>query len=523
MTLLDGIAMFGDALYRQKWSLVAAVLAIYLARKFVVYYRLRHLKGPWGSGFTNFYHTRNILGLQVPKWYRDMNHKYGPIARIGPHSLVTSDPDVWQHVNLKAGYTRAGWYYTGARIEYNRDNVFTETDNKEHDRIRKMIAPGFSGRENLELESQIDARLTELITLVRSKYLSTESRIVPMDLASKMQYLTLDVISTVGLGKPFGMLASDADEHGFLQSTAAGLLINNTFMGLGLSWLAQTRLGHLLAPKSTDATGFGKMIGLTFQFINERAANPTNVRSDMLASFIRHGLADDELRSEGLEQVVAGSDTTAAALRGTMLYLMTHKRVYAKLQAEIDANPSPPPPPPPPPPGVAEQSSSSIISIAKAKQLPYLQAVIREAMRVWPPVANLFPRATPPVGDTVMVDGQPIYLPGGVDIGYCALGIHHSKRVYGDDADAFRPERWLVEKDPDRLANMIRVNDLSFGHGRWGCLGKTVAQIELGKTIFELLRNFDWALIDPTNPWSASNVYGLFLISDMWVEVTARR
>lgn len=66
----------------------------------------------------------------------------GPIARIAPNVLITSDPDVWIHVNNKPGYKRSEWYYTACRIEYRRDNVFTQTDNKKHEARRKQMAPG---------------------------------------------------------------------------------------------------------------------------------------------------------------------------------------------------------------------------------------------------------------------------------------------------------------------------------------------------------------------------------------------
>ena len=238
----------------------------------------------------------------------------------------------------------------------------------------------------------------------------------------------------------------------------------------------------------------------------------------MLASFIRHGLTGDELFCEAFEQILAGSDTTASALRVIMLYTMTHPRVYAKLQSEIDAAVKA---------GIAPPSPG-VISDSKAGQLPYLGAVVREAIRVHPPVVNIFSRVVPKGGDTVEVDGKSYYLPGGTRIGYAAWSMHrNNKTVYGEDAHVFRPERWFVpESDPDgkeRLARMIKTNDMVFGYGRWQCLGKTVAMIEIHKAVFELLRNFDFALISPEKPWTKIDTMGLFAISEMWVQVTERQ
>ncbi|KAL3963284.1 hypothetical protein ACCO45_000288 [Purpureocillium lilacinum] len=426
-----------------------------------------------------------MLQNRCHEWYEEANRKYGPIARVAPNVLVTSSPDVWAHVNNKAGYKRSDWYYNACRIEHRRDNVFSQTDVAKHDLRRKQMAPGYSGRENLHLESSIDERLAEFLALIRAKYVSSPDRPgVPLDLGEKVQFFTLDVISGVGLGRPFGMLASDSDVDQYLRSSEDGLRAANAALALGVSWLAHTPLvGRLIAPSPRDGNGFGRMMATCFRYVDARAADPTDKRSDMLASFIRNGLAGDELRSEALEQIIAGSDTTSTGIRGALLHIITNPRVYARLQREVDEAVAT---------GLAPATGSGgIVSLAQTRQLPYLQAVIREALRIWPPPSTSS-RAT--------------------------------EAIYGADAKAFRPERWLVaaEEDPDRHALMLRTNELVFGHGKYQCLGKPVAQLELAKTIFELLRNFDMTLVHPTKPWDARNTLGLFVISDMWVHVTER-
>ncbi|KAL4792674.1 cytochrome P450 [Aspergillus venezuelensis] len=491
----------------------ALILAAYAVKVITDYTKLRRFPGPFWTNFSHWPHSLAFLGGSCHEWYAAINEEYGPIARVAPRILVTSSPDVWMHVNNNPTYKRSDWYYNAARFEYRRDNVFSQTDNAKHDLRRKQMGPGYSGRENLQLEPAIDERVEALIKLVRS-YVSTDRQIVPMDLASKIQYLTLDVISSVGLGQTFGMLDRDEDVDEYLKSSEDSLAVGNVALGLGFSWLRQAPfIGQFIAPSPTDNNGSGKMMATCFRLVDERAAKSTEDRSDMLASFIRHGLTGDELRSEALEQIVAGSDTTAGAIRGTLLHLMTNPRVYLKLQDEIDNAIAS---------GLAPATGKGLISTAETRQLPYLQAVIREALRVWPPVANIFPRDVPAGGDTVVVDGKSVFLPSGVCIGYSAYGMHHSEAIYGKDAKAFRPERWLEESDSDKLTEMTRTNDLIFGYGRFQCLGKPVAQIEIGKTIFELFRNFDLALFYPTHPWDVKNNLGLFAITNLWVQITER-
>ncbi|BCS28749.1 cytochrome P450 [Aspergillus puulaauensis] len=512
---------------------IVGLIAISIFKAITRYTKLRHFPGPPWTAISDWPHSLAMLRGNCHKWYADVSEKHGPVARVAPRVLITSSPEVWMHVNTKAGYKRSDWYYNAARIEYQRDNVFSQTDNAKHEARRKQMAPGYSGRENLDLEKSVDERLTELLHLIRIKYLSSDTCIIPMDLAKKVQYFTLDVISSVGLGKTFGMLQSDRDIDNYLQSSEEGLAIGNTALAMGFSWLTQAPfLGLFIAPSPKDNTGFGKMMASAFRVVDERAASffsassNSKEKSDMLASFMRHGLSGDELRSEALEQIIAGSDTTAAAIRGALLHVITNPRVYRKLQREIDDTVAR---------GDAPASILStstrqdvgLITTAQAAKLPYLQAVIRESMRFFTPVSNIFARDVPKDGDTVVVDGERVFLPGGdgVCIGYSAYAMHRSEQIYGKDADAFRPERWLEsdpESDPTRLARMIRTNDLVFGHGHFRCLGRPVAQIELGKTVFELLRNFDIALMDPTRPWDVRNHLGLFAISNMWVQVMER-
>lgn len=125
------------------------------------------------------------------------------------------------------------------------------------------------------------------------------------------------------------------------------------------------------------------------------------------------------------------------------------------------------------------------------------------------------------------IDEKEYHIPGGTLVGYAAWTMHRDNRSsYGDDTHVFRPERWLVDEsipeEKERLTRMTRTNDMIFGYGRWRCLGRNIALIEIHKCIFELLRNFDLALTNPHKPWNVFNSMGLWEIRDMWVDVTER-
>lgn len=69
----------------------------------------------------------------------------------------------------------------------------------------------------------------------------------------------------------------------------------------------------------------------------------------------------------------------------------------------------------------------------------------------------------------MVIEGSKVFIPGNVSIFPSWVAMHRSK-IYGSDADVFRPERWIDEPDKDKLEAMKRVNDLQFGHSRYVCI-----------------------------------------------------
>jgi cytochrome P450 len=375
---------------------------------------------------------------------------------------------------VRSPYTRSTWFNSATRVEPGKDHVFSQLDEAAHTQRRAQMAPGYSGKENLALESDIDTRLLELLDLIRTEYLSTESHAKPMDLGRKIQYFTLDVISTVGFGQPFGDVKADADLNDYIKSSEDGLAIVTLSMALGLTRCLQwAPLARLLGPSVKDKSGFGKMLATARNLIDARMAKSVEGRSDMLASFVRHGLSRDEVFTEAVLQIMAGSDTTATAIRSTMLYLITHPRVYFRLQKEID-----------------DVVAPGIVSDSCLKQMPYLQAVVREGLRIHPPVTDVVPKKVPKTGDTVVVDGKTYFLPGGTNVSYNAWGVHRNPSIFGSDAHVFRPERWLLEETNEssvaKLAAMRRTTEMIFGYGKYQCLGKPIAWLEITKVVFEV-------------------------------------
>lgn len=385
----------------------------------------------------------------------------GPIARVSPVDVVTSDPDLVKHyLSVRGGYRRSDWYH-GMRFDPSKDNCLSVRNEDQHTELRSKMAMGYSGREVEGLERKIDDTILALIDLLETKYLSK-----PFDLARKAQYFTLDAISIVAYGQPFGFIATDSDCYDYIkmtEETVPAIMVTTV-----IPWLLdilKSPIFKSLLPSEKDRVGFGKVMGIAKQKASERFGADRKIQKDMLGSFVAHGLTEEEAGSEILLQIIAGSDTTATAIRATMLHVIANTRVINALRKEIaTTNPTRP-----------------VITDAEARAMPYLQAIIKEGLRIFPPVAGLMSKDVPEGGDTY----KGIYFPEGTKLGYCAWGIFRRSDIWGDDAAEFRPERWL-EAHPDKLREMESALDVVFSYGRWQCLGKSVAQIELNKIFVEV-------------------------------------
>ena len=112
------------------------------------------------------------------------------------------------------------------------------------------------------MEETIDQNISNLVKLIEAKYLSTETSFRPMDFARKAQFLTLDVISAIAFGEPFGYVTQDEDLYDYIKTTeeTVPMII---LVGV-IPWLMkvlQSPIMKLFMPSHKDALGLGRIMG----------------------------------------------------------------------------------------------------------------------------------------------------------------------------------------------------------------------------------------------------------------------
>nr|RBQ97275.1 hypothetical protein FVER53263_12563 [Fusarium verticillioides] len=428
---------------------IASLFTWLIVSSIVSWYRLRHIPGPFAGKFSYLWVAYiTITGTQHDHLV-NLNRRYGPIVRVGPNEVLVDDPDLVRRVSsTKNTYTKGNWYLGGKFNPYH-DPMFQITDPAQHDRLKSKLSPAYSGRDAPSLEAVVNRQV--------------------------------DVISNLSLGREFGYLKADSDFHGIVKALNEHILIMT--LATDIPWLRNLIFSpmflKLFGPTENDTKGIGPLMKVANTIVRDRYAPEADDQRDMLGSFKRHGLRLEECQAESLFMFLAGSETTASVMRVILLYVIASPHIYQRLKQEMAE-------------AISQGRASSPITDVDSRQLPYLQGVIYEGIRIRPATTGMFFKDVPAGGETM--HGK--YIPPGTSIGINASALLRSEALFGPDPEVFRPERYL-EVDKETSAQMKRDVEIVFGYGRWMCAGKPIAFMELNKVIFELLRVFDFQLVEP--------------------------
>ncbi|KAF6229706.1 hypothetical protein HO173_011352 [Letharia columbiana] len=172
----------------------------------------------------------------------------------------------------RSPYRRGPWNST-TRLTPAIDNVLSERQEGRHDELRKKMVADYAGKENLRLESEIDERKHDLISLIERKYVCT-------DRSRKAQFFTLDVISGWAFDQAFGDLIVDEDLFEYIKTVdkAMHVLLSMSELPEVYSFLETSSLMKLMAPSATDKIGVGKLIAIAKEKVAKRFRDNRKVK-----------------------------------------------------------------------------------------------------------------------------------------------------------------------------------------------------------------------------------------------------
>ncbi len=194
----------------------------------------------------------------------------------------------------------------------------------------------------------------------------------------------------------------------------------------------------------------------------------------------------DKLRNRIVEEarntVGAGTETTASTLSVLTYHLLSNPACLVKLKSELN--------------DTAVASSNQLLDFRTLERLPYLNAVISEALRLTNPVTGRLPRINPRAPTSYTTPSGITYtFPPGTVMSMSMPDLHFNSSIF-PDPHAFKPERWL-EGTWEQKARMQQFF-VPFGKGSRACLGMESARMELLLTAGNLFRRFEMELFETT-------------------------
>ncbi|KAJ7870888.1 cytochrome P450 [Mycena leptocephala] len=209
-------------------------------------------------------------------------------------------------------------------------------------------------------------------------------------------------------------------------------------------------------------------------------------------------LTDNELVACTSMIMFAAVDTTSSSMNRIFHVLAMYPDVQEKLRAEILSVPE-------------QLDHDTLVG------LPYLDGVVREVLRLYPPASpvmyreamtnTVLPLSTPITG----VDGKLMHsipVPKGTLVYIAISAANHNKQMWGDDALEFKPERWQDGKADSVTTKLCGVyrNTMTFTGGGRSCIGFKFAQLEMKVSLCVLLRAFKFSAPDPRIKWRMTGI-----------------
>jgi cytochrome P450 len=208
-----------------------------------------------------------------------------------------------------------------------------------------------------------------------------------------------------------------------------------------------------------------------YKLIEQRRAEKQDV-GDVLSLLLsaydeEHSLTDTQIRDHIMTFVAAGHETTSLALTWTFYLLSEHPSVYEKLREELQS--------------VLGDSTPTLDTIGK---LPYLEWVLNESMRLYPPAWSQGRRAV----EAFDLDGY--HFPAGTMLMFSQWVMHRLPDIW-EASDEFRPERW----DPVSGQKVPQWAYFPFGGGPRICIGMPFAQLEAKLLLAIILQHYRLQLV----------------------------
>ncbi|KAH9965228.1 cytochrome P450 [Russula dissimulans] len=496
------------------WTLIAYSLflvCIYGTRKARRKTPLNDLPGPQPESFL-LGNLRQLMREQVGSYDVRLQENHGMVANIkapfGDDRLWVSDPKAIQYILQTSRYNFVKPYAARFALNAATGPGVNGAEGQDHFRQRRIISPAFG---SLETRAQVPVFRQCARQLVqefkdRTKSLDSREENIP-------DFLSPAVLHALGLAAFNYDFRGDGEDRAEFFASLRGFMAKG--FGLPSDWkvFCQGVMVHV-PPSLLDVMIYFPSSGLAFlrrhvhlsnniarKLIQSRLREVGDADKDALSRIVlanrseaeRWRLTDEELTPQLATLLGSGHETTVTSLGWILFELATHPSEQHRLREEIRS--------------VQAADCIDGAGAVDFDALPFLNAVIKETIRFDTVVPHLFREATRneviPLSEEVRcrsgtITGE-LYIPQGTHIIISNAAYNRNKNIWGEDADIWRPSRWLDGSvKPSEVNVGIWASLMSFGAGHRSCLGWRFAVAELQAFIFELLLGLKFETTEKT-------------------------
>ncbi|TQV92578.1 GTP-binding protein Sey1 [Cordyceps javanica] len=394
---------------------------------------LARLPGPAISKYTSLWLKWNEINATRTVYIHALHRKYGPVVRVAPNEVAFTSWAAIKEIYCSggSGYDKTEFY--DMFTIYGRRTMFTTLNKADHAKRKRILADRYANTNILRSASMdgIQERSAKFVRRCASAAGATDVFLCMPTPNENDESMMHQVASDDSLQNR--LISHYAPSLHRLFGSVLYLFAKPRETPLADNYVLETSQSH-------DPATFTLMSRL-----EEKSAE----------------LEPIDMAAECLDHMAAGIDTTGDGLC-FLLWELSQPRSVAiqeKLAEELLANPQ-----------------------APLDQLPYLDAVVCEGLRCYPPIPMSLPRYVPAGGR--MVDGH--WLPEKTVASCQAFSVHRINDELFTEPDAFKPERWLQEEgDADRRRLLF-----AFANGGRGCIGKHLALAEMKTLLRDVYSEF---------------------------------
>ncbi|POS76855.1 isotrichodermin C-15 hydroxylase [Diaporthe helianthi] len=420
----------------------------------------------------------------------EFHQQYGPVVRLAPGELTyttaTAVKEIYGNRSGKKLFPPQSSLGGNEKTMFGATSFLWLQDHKEHARHRKIVGQMFS-------ESSLKAQEPLVLgyaALLMQRFRERASRGEVIDMWSWFNYYTFDIIGDLVFGESFACV-----DQGRFHPWISFIFSNLTNMMYAQMTTTMGYLGtfiQALVPRRIMAQAFAHAQSTRDKV--DRRLGRKDVRPDLISGIWHKigapgGISLEELYADAQVMIMAGSETSATLLAVAVYYLLRTPDKLATLRDEVRG----------------AFDTEDVLAFSDVAKLPYLCAVIDEALRIHAPLPAGINRVTPEGG--AIIDDQ--FVPEGTVLQVPSWASLHLDENFTDPWD-FVPERWLGDACPARYADDNRDVFNPFSQGQRSCLGRSLAYMESKVCLARLVLGFDMELMEESKDWSKQKVYLLY-------------